>query len=78
MSSLKVACESTGAGCAVTFADEELRGFPAFIASEIEEDKIADGFNISFEPVELLRLFTRYRSAEPSADGIDENEIGLV
>ena len=71
----KVERESGGAGGAVAFAGEKLGGTPAFVASEVEADKIGDRFEIAFEAVKLLRIGAGGRAAEAGADGIDEDHV---
>jgi hypothetical protein len=74
----KLATEGGGTGGAVAFADEELGGGPAGILGDVEADEFGDAAGVLVEAVEVLGFIRFGGATVAGADGVDEDEVGLV
>src|SRR6202789_3592710 len=75
---LEVIAEGGGAEGAVAFTDEKFRRIPAVVAIEIDVDELGEGFHVLIDAPEIFVLGFADGAAESGADGINEDQIGLV
>jgi len=75
---LKVAGETRGPRGPVAFPQDEFRGQPPVVSSDVETDELPDGFNVFLDAVELLRFFPGKSPAESRGDGVDADDVGNV
>ena len=75
MAILQVAGQPRGARRAITLADQKLGRVPAFVAGDIEADKVTDRLDILFQAVKLFGLFAWCRAAVAGTDRVDKDEI---
>ncbi len=66
------------AGGSVALAHQIDRRTPALVSRQEQPDELADRINVAPEPVKLAVQLRLHRPAETGADGVDEDQVGVV
>jgi len=75
---LQITREARRAGGAVALARQEFGREPASVARGVQADEVADRLDVPLEAVPLLGLLSLDGARVARADGVDEDQVGLV